>query len=188
MVFFLIILGFVAVVVYFYMQGYRLAFSIEQRNYQTYQHSGAPKFAFEYDANQFEIDTDAENRFGDDYLVGVKLPSDARVGCDVRAVKGTLKLSDDEQKDGSRVAQQISQGADFFQAQNHRYEQIGGEKALRMDITVGGPLGELLRMDQAFLEHDGRTFNLICGTTAGTYPYFVNDFKRFFESLSFLPS
>lgn len=167
---------------YLYLQDYDLSFELIRRDWQSYQHEETPTFSFAYDANIFEIDTDTESRYGEDYQVGIKLPSDARVGCDVRAIKGSLSLSDDAQKDGARLAKQISQGANFFQSQNYRFSQIGGAKALQMDITVAGPLGETLRMDQAFLERDGYTFNLICGTTSGIYSYFAEEFNRFLAS------
>ncbi|MBU1110734.1 hypothetical protein KKB83_03900 [Patescibacteria group bacterium] len=168
---------------YFYQQGYRVNFSIDKRNYQTYHHE-SPKFSFTYDASRFQIDLDEEERFGESYLVGLKLPSDSRVGCDVRVVDGNIKFKDTAQETGSLISKQISEGAEFFKSGNYGFIQIGVEKALSMEITVGGPLGELLRTDQVFVSHLDKTYTLMCGTSQGVYDYFADDFAHFFETFS----
>lgn len=173
------------VAAYFYSQGYRLNVSVDKSNYQIYEHTQAPKFSFRYDAQKFEIDTDPENRFGETYLVGIKSPHDARVGCDVRATSGQLSLDGNVDEIGSKLAKQISQNADVFRHESSRFITVGNEKAIRLEITFNGPLNETMRMSQIFTQHGNQTFTLICGTTKGTYKFFAPQFERFFESFQF---
>ena len=170
--------------VYYYLssQGYIVRFSLFKPEYLEYHHE-SPKFSFSY-PSRFVIDKDKENRFGESYLVGIKLPSDNRVGCDVRAVKGKLNLSGDLKDVTNKLAKQISEGAEGFEVLDSSFTGIDGEEAIKLEIKFKGPLGETMRTDQIFTAHKDRVYTLICGTTKDTYEFFAGDFAYFFENFS----
>ncbi|MCG2685914.1 hypothetical protein L6258_00920 [Candidatus Parcubacteria bacterium] len=168
--------------VYYYLssQGYIVRFSLFRPEYLEYHHE-SPKFSFSY-PSKFVIDKDEDGRFGEDYLVGIKLPSDNRVGCDVRAIKGNLSLEGDLLKVTENLAKQISQGAEGFEVLNSSFVEVGGEKAIKLEITFKGPLGGTMRTDQLFTSYGGMVYTLICGITKDTYGYFAEDFGHFYEN------
>lgn len=168
--------------VYYYLssQGYIVRFSLFRPEYLEY-HQESPRFSFSY-PSKFVIDKDEENRFGDDYLVGLKLPSDNRAGCDVRAIEGKLNLAGDLVKITDSLAKQISQGAEGFQVLNSSFVEIGGEKGVKLEIEFKGPLEETMRTDQVFTSHGNKVYTLICGITKDTYGYFAEDFDYFYEN------
>jgi len=103
----------------------------------------------------------------------------------VRATSGSLSLDGDVDEIGSKLAKQISQNADVFRHSSSRFINIGGQQAIRLEITFNGPLNETMRMSQVFTQHNDQTFTLICGTTKGTYKFFAPQCERFFESFQF---
>jgi len=167
--------------VYYYLssRGYIVRFSIFRPEYLEYR-SESPRFSFSY-PSKFVLDKDEENRFGKDYLIGIKLPSDARVGCDVRAVRGKLDLSGSLEDITKKIAAEISQGAEGFQVLDSSFTEIGGEKAVKLEITFKGPLGETMRTDQVFTSHGGNVYTLVCGTTKDTFDFFAEDFSYFLK-------
>ena len=169
---------------YYYLssQGYILKFSLSKPEYLDYKNL-SPSFGFSY-SSKFVLDKDEEKRFGETYLVGLKLPSDNRVGCDVRAVKGQLNLEGEIGAVAEKLAQQISEGAKDFQVLKSEFREIGGEKAVLLEISFKGPLGETMRTDQVFAGRKDMVYTLICGATEGTYEFFAEDFSYFLDSFS----
>ena len=169
---------------YYYLssQGYILKFSLSKPEYLDYKNL-SPSFSFSY-SSKFVLDKDEEKRFGETYLVGLKLPSDNRVGCDVRAVKGQLNLEGEIGAVAEKLAQQISEGAKDFQVLKSEFREIGGEKAVLLEISFKGPLGETMRTDQVFAGRKDMVYTLICGATEGTYEFFAEDFSYFLDSFS----
>jgi len=167
--------------VYYYLssQGYIVKFSLSKPKYLDYQNL-SPRFSLSY-PSKFVLDKDEESRFGKDYLIGLKLPSDNRVGCDVRAVKGQLNLEGELGAVAEKLAQQISEGAEEFQVLGSEFREIGGEKAVLLGISFKGPLGETMRTDQIFTSHGGNVYTLICGTTKDTFEFFAEDFSYFLD-------
>ncbi len=169
---------------YYYLssQGYILKFSLSKPEYLEYKNL-SPSFGFSY-PSKFVLDKDEENRFGETYLVGLKLPSDNRVGCDVRAVKGQLNLEGEIGAVAEKLAQQVSKGAEEFQVLGSEFREIGGEKAVLLEISFKGPLGETMRTDQVFAARKDNVYTLICGATEGTYEFFAEDFSYFLDTFS----
>lgn len=170
---------------YYYLsrQGYIVKFSIFRPEYLDYQNE-SPRFSFSY-PSRFVLDKDEENRFGESYLVGIKLPSDNRVGCDVRAIKGKLSLEGEVEEVAGKLAEQISKDAKEFKVLGSSFMEIGEEKAIKLEITFKGPLGETMRTDQVFISHGDKVYTLICGTTKDTFEFFAEDFSYFFDHFSF---
>lgn len=183
LIFAIFILILTGVYYYFHRQGYRIEFSVIRKQYVTYQNE-SPRFSFSYPSNRFVLDKDEENHFGEDYLIGIKLPSDHRVGCDVRAIEGSLSLDGELGIISSNLAKQISKGAKFFQSEGGSFTEVGGEKAVKLEITFSGPLGEIMRTDQIFTSHGNLVYTLICGSTQDTFEFFVTDFAHFFETFA----
>jgi len=169
---------------YYYLssQGYIVKFSLSKPEYLDYKNL-SPSFGFSY-PSKFVLDKDEENRFGENYLVGLKLPSDNRVGCDVRAVKGRLNLEGEIGAVAEKLAQQVSEGAEEFQVLGSEFREIGGEKAVMLEISFRGPLGETMRTDQMFAARKDTVYTLICGATEGTYEFFAEDFSYFLDSFT----
>ena len=182
--YFAVVLAFAVLLfgVYYYLssKGYILRFSFFKPEYLEYSQE-SPKISFSY-PSRFTIDKDKENRFGKDYVVGIKLPSDPRVGCDIRQIKGKLNLSGELTTVTDNLAKQISQGSKNFEVLNSTFIEIDGEKAIKLNIQFTGPLEETMRTDQVFTTHGGSVYTIICGTTKDTYQYFEEDFDYFFEN------
>lgn len=164
-------------------QGYIIRFQIFKPDILTYVNKD-PQFSFYY-SSRFDIDKDEKQRFGKDYLVGIKLPSDPRVGCDVRSVKGKINLTNDLQAVTDNLSKQISKGSKGFEVLESEFVEIGGREGIALNISFTGPLGETMRTRQVFTANNNLVYTLICGTTKDTYDFFANDFETFFESFSF---
>lgn len=170
--------------IYYFLssRGYIIRFSLFRPEYLEYR-SGSPQFSFSY-PSRFVVDQDEENRFGEDYHVGIKLPSDNRVGCDVRSIKGELNIKGELDPVTAKLAQEISQGAEDFKVLDSSFLTVGEERAIKLAVSFRGPLEETMRTDQIFTSHQGRVYTLMCGTSKDTYEFFAEDFNHFFENFS----
>lgn len=167
---------------YFSSRGYVFKFSLSKPEYLDYKNL-SPGFGFSY-PSKFVLDKDEEGRFGNTYLIGIKLPSDNRVGCDVRAATGKLNLQGDLEEITAKLAQDISQGAKGFEVINSSLVKLSDEEGIKLEIVFTGPLGETMRTDQVFAAHGDKVYTLICGATKGTYEFFAEDFSYFLDSFS----
>jgi len=166
---------------YYYLcsQGYIAGFPFSKPEYLDYQNE-SPRFSFSY-PSKFVLDKDKENRFGETYLVGIKLASGARVGCDVRVISGQLSLEGELEEITKSLADQISQDAEGFEVLNSSLIELGGEKGIKLEVSFAGPSGETMRADQVFAAHKEKVYTLVCGAPKNTYDSFVEDFSYFLD-------
>lgn len=169
---------------YYYLssQGIITRFSLFRPNYLEYR-SGSPPFSFSY-PSRFTVDQDPDNIFGDDYLVGIKLPSDSRIGCDVRGMKGQLRLTEDIDEVTSKLMATVSAGAEDYQILKSSFLEIDGEPGVSLLASFKGPLDEVIQTRQVFTAHGDLVYTLLCGTSRDTYEFFAKDFDHFIKSFA----
>lgn len=156
-------------------------------NIETYEDDGRNGFSFKYNSELFEIDDDPNNRYGAEFKAGLKRIDNERTGCDVRRIQETLDLDRELEEVAAEMSENLASGNTSFQTTNSDFDTIDGRKALRIDATFLGPVGDLSQLSQYFIpEEDGEyTWTLICGGLKSMEPYYEEDYNRFFKSFKF---
>lgn len=162
--------------------GWRLNFNLNKVETGTFT-SFAPNLAFLY-PRIFEIDSNRE-RYGKGYLVGIKLKTDDRTGCDVRLGGPELDFSKNVAELTDEVIAPVKSKASDFKLIENKKTKIGGQDALRVSFSFLDPIGARVRLDQAFVKDKGTSYFIICGTGEYQYNFFQKDFNVFYDSLNF---
>lgn len=164
--------------------GWRLNFNLAQVKTQEYN-SFAPTIAFKY-PDIFELDLDSENKFGTDYLVGMKLKTDDRTGCDLRIGGPELDFSRPIAELEKQVVDPIRERATGLEVLEKNKTKIGGEDAFLVSFSFLDPIGARIRLDQLFTKgKDGRRYMIICGAGEYQFDFFKKDFAIFYRSINF---
>lgn len=162
--------------------GWRLNFGLNKVETGTFT-SFAPNLAFLY-PRIFEIDSNRE-RYGKGYLVGIKLKTDDRTGCDVRLGGPELDFSKNLDALTEEVVAPVKEKASDFKLLENKKTKIGGQDALRVSFSFLDPIGARVRLDQAFVKDKNTSYYIICGTGEYQYNFFQKDFNVFYDSLNF---
>ncbi len=162
--------------------GWRLNFNLSKVETGTYT-SFAPNIAFLY-PKIFEIDSDRE-RYGKGYLVGIKLKTDDRTGCDVRLGGPELDFSKNVDSLTDEIIAPVKSKASDFKLIENKKTKIGGRDALRISFSFLDPIGARIRLDQAFIKDKNTRYFIICGTGEYQYTFFQKDFNVFYDSINF---
>ncbi|HAI74380.1 MAG TPA: hypothetical protein DCS28_04300 [Candidatus Moranbacteria bacterium] len=162
--------------------GWRLNFNLSKVETGTYT-SFAPNIAFLY-PKIFEIDSNRE-RYGKGYLVGIKLKTDDRTGCDVRLGGPELDFSKNVNDLTDEIVSPIKNKASDFKLIENKKTKIGGRDALRISFSFLDPIGARIRLDQAFIKDKSARYFIICGTGEYQYDFFRKDFNVFYDSINF---
>lgn len=163
--------------------GWRLNFSLDKVETSDY-HGFAPTIAFLY-PRIFETDLDPENRYGKDYLAGIKLRTDERTGCDIRTSGPDLDFAKSADELAEKIVGPIREKASDFQLIEKRKTKIGGRDALKVSFSFRDPIGARIRLDQIFTANEGVRYMIICGTGEYQYAFFEKDFRLFYDSINF---
>lgn len=163
--------------------GWRLNFSFDKVETSDY-HGFAPSLAFQY-PRIFEADIDPEKKYGKDYLVGIKLKTDERTGCDIRTSGPDLDFSKSADELAEKIVGPIREKATDFRLIEKKKTKIGGRDALKVSFSFRDPIGARVRLDQVFTSNEGVRYMIICGTGEYQYAFFEKDFRLFYDSLNF---
>jgi hypothetical protein len=164
------------------MFGWRLNWSVGRVETKTYT-GLAPNIAFSY-PETFEVDLNRE-RYGKNYLVGIKLKTDERTGCDVRTGGPILDFDKSSTDLIEEVVAPIREKVSGFSLLESRKTFIGGKSALRVSFSFLDPIGARVRLDHLFTEDGGVRYFMICGTGEYQYEFFRKDFDVFYDSIDF---
>lgn len=162
--------------------GRRFNFSFSKVETGTYT-SFAPNIAFLY-PRIFEIDSNRE-RYGKGYLVGIKLKTDDRTGCDIRLGGPELDFGKKVEELTDEVVAPVKSKASDFKLLENKKTKIGGRDALRVSFSFLDPIGARVRLDQAFVKDNNIRYFMICGTGEYQYNFFQKDFNVFYDSINF---
>ena len=165
------------------LYGWRLNFNLSQVKTHTYQSLG-PTLYFLY-PRTFELDINKDNRYGKNYMVGIKLLTDDRTGCDIRRGGPAVDLSKTDQALVDEIAGPIRSKASDFQLIEGKKIGLGGEDAFKMSFSFLDPIGARIRLDQLFVPEGGMNYMIICGTGEYQYAFFQKDFQLFYDSMRF---
>lgn len=183
----LIIAVFVGSIFYYASQndilGWRLNFQIQKVETRDYK-GLAPNIYFRYPI-VFEIDGDAENKYGPAYVVGIKLKTDNRTGCDIRIDGPELDHTKTEDELVQQVTEEISKNAKDFKIVSKEKMKIDGREAFKVSFSFLDPIGARVQLDQIFVSNDNMNYFIICGTGEQQYNFFRKDFSTFFDSIDF---
>lgn len=163
--------------------GWRLNFNLNKVETNTYT-GFAPNLAFLY-PKIFETDLDPEDNYGKGYLVGIKLKTDDRTGCDIRTNGPQLDLARSEQELTETIINPIQERASDFRLIEKGKLKIGGQPAFKVSFSFLDPIGARIRLDQIFTENQGTRFMIICGTGEYQHAFFRKDFQTFYDSINF---
>lgn len=153
---------------------------IETANYASF----APNIAFKY-PTIFEIDNDEQNKYGNGYVVGIKLKTDMRTGCDVRIDGPKMDFSQDTEKLTQLVTKEISQNAKDFTIIEKKKVKIDGRDGFKVAFSFLDPIGARVQLEQIFVRDHDVDYFIICGTGEYQYDFFKKDFDVFFDSIDF---
>ncbi len=182
-----IVIFIIAGFLYYFSQndilGWRFNFQVQQ--IETKEYKGlAPNIKFEY-PTIFEIDGDVNKKYGQTYVVGIKLKTDSRTGCDMRINGPKIDFSKSVDELSKEVTKEISQNAKEFKIISKEKILIGGNEAFKISFSFRDPLGSRIRLEQVFVANDDVNYFVICGTGEQQYDFFHKDFNIFFNSISF---
>jgi hypothetical protein len=163
--------------------GWRFNFSIAKVETNNYE-SVAPNLSFRY-PRTFEIDRDEKKRYGAGYIVGVKLKTDDRTGCDIRRGGPSLDYSRSVDEMAETVVGPIRERASDFRLIEKDKMAVGGRPALKVDFSFLDPIGSRVRLDQIFVDNQGTQYMIICGTGEYQHAFFVKDFRMLYDTLRF---
>lgn len=162
--------------------GWRFNFNFNKVETGTYT-SFAPNIAFLY-PKIFEIDSNRE-RYGKGYLVGIKLKTDDRTGCDIRLGGPELDFGKKVEDLTNEVVAPVKEKASDFRLLENKKTKLGGRDALRVSFSFLDPIGARVRLDQAFVKDKDVSYFIICGTGEYQYNFFQKDFNVFYDSINF---
>jgi len=163
-------------------QGYLDGPTVLKPQYLEYVNA-SPSFSFSY-PSEFKLNEDKAGQFGESYLVGFKLPSDSRVGCEVRGVQGSLVLGEDLPVVTGKLSEVLSQGTEGFEVLDSSFVTVGDGRGIKLAVSFRGPDGETLRSDQVFTSRAGKVYTWTCGAPEDTYQSYADDFTYFFNNFS----
>ena len=163
--------------------GWRLDFSFLKVKTGEYQGFG-PKLSFKY-PDIFEIDSDPENRYGDNYVVGIKLKTDSRTGCDIRKGGPNLDYSKSVNELTESVTSKIKDKAKDFSLLEQEKIKIAGQDGLKTSFSFLDPIGARVRLDQINVRKGDINYLIICGAGEYQFRFFKRDFDILYGSLAF---
>jgi hypothetical protein len=163
--------------------GWRLNFSLNRVETKDYQ-GIAPTVAFKY-PRIFELDLDKDKKYGSAYVIGMKLTTDDRTGCDVRRGGPELDFTKNVSALTDEIVAPVKSKASDFRLLESQKTTIGGRDALRISFSFLDPIGARVRLDQAFVKDKNINYFIICGTGEYQYNFFQKDFNVFYDSINF---
>jgi hypothetical protein len=179
----LLVVGFL----YYFSQNdiYNWRLNLQLQQVETKEYKGlAPNIAFEY-STIFEIDGDANGKYGQAYIAGIKLKTDNRTGCDIRINGPQLDFIKTENELAQEVTAEISKQAKNFKVISKEKMFIDGNEAFKITFSFKDPLGSRIMLEQVFVSNNKLNYFIICGTGEQQYDFFRKDFKSFFNSITF---
>ena len=163
--------------------GIRVNFDVHKVETNVYE-SFTPDISFKYPAI-FEVDNDDQNKYGSEYLVGIKLKTDTRTGCDVRVDGPELDFSKGVDEIASMITKDISENAKNFKIVEKKKVSIDGRDGFKVAFSFLDPIGAYVQLEQVFVKNDDINYFIICGTGEYQYEFFQKDFDVFFDSIEF---
>jgi len=164
--------------------GWRLNFNLSQVKARDYS-SFAPTIAFRY-PEIFEMDLDPDERYGKTYLVGIKLKTDDRTGCDLRTGGPELDFSKSADALSQEIVGPIGEKASGLKVLEKNKLNLGGQDAFKVSFSFLDPIGARIRLDQLFTKgKDGTRYMIICGAGEYQFGFFQKDFEVFYDSINF---
>ncbi|XLQ20574.1 MAG: PsbP-related protein [Candidatus Moraniibacteriota bacterium] len=165
------------------MFGWRFNFQLQQVEIKEYK-GLAPNIKFEY-STIFEIDGDIQNKYGEGYVVGIKLKTDNRTGCDVRIDGPKLDYSKKIDELAQEITGEMSKNAKDFKIISKEKVLIDGKDAFKVSFSFLDPIGARVQLEQVFVSNNNLNYFMICGTGEQQYDFFRKDFEAFFNSIDF---
>lgn len=163
--------------------GWRFNFGFSK--VETSDYNGfAPTIFFQY-PKIFEIDLDTGKKYGKGYIVGIKLKTDNRTGCDIRTGGPELDYSKSENDLADEITVPIRERVNDFNLIDKYKTKIDGKNALKISFSFLDPIGARVQLDQMFVSSEGNNFIIICGTGEYQFAFFEKDFEVFYNSINF---
>lgn len=164
--------------------GWRLNFSLSKVKTKDYQSFG-PTIAFRY-PSIFDLDLDSNKRYGKDYLVGIKLKTDDRTGCDIRMGGPNLDFNRPVDDLAKEITGPIQEKASDFKVIEKRKISLDGQSGFRISFSFMDPIGARIRLDEVFTRGKDKTrYMIICGAGEYQFGFFEKDFEVFYDSITF---
>ena len=138
--------------------------------------------SFSY-SSRYQLDSDEEKRFGENYIIGFKLPGDPRTGCDLRLTDVRLNMGKGDAEISAAVNGQLASAAKDFKPLSSERIGVGGEEGLRTDFTMKDPIGATIFMRQVLVSHGERGYVIACGAQESLFEYLSSDFDDFISSI-----
>jgi hypothetical protein len=183
---FLIVFGALICLIYYLsahdLFGWRLNFSFSRVKMNEYRSFG-PDLSFKY-PDTFEIDADPENRYGDNYVVGIKLRTDNRTGCDIRSGGPSLDYTKSIDESTQGVIDSIKEKSKDFKLIERQKIKISGRDGLKISFSFLDPIGARVRLDQISTQKGEVNYLIICGAGEYQFELFQKDFGKLYETLS----
>lgn len=161
--------------------GWRTDIFIKKISYKKYDHI-APNFNFQYPTH-YDIDSDPENLYGENYITGFKLSTDSRAGCDIRINPAGINFEKSDAEIKKVLSEDMSKSAKDFKLMDAKRIKIDGQDAFSLDFTFTDPLNNQIRLNQIMTsDKQNNHFVFICGTGAYQYQFLKKDFDDFRKS------
>lgn len=161
--------------------GVRLHAPVSLEKYHTYKdHDKDVTFRY---VDDYVIDMDDQNKYGEAYIAGMHRKDDMRTGCDVRYNAVGINFAKTDQEISDAIYQDLSHSVKGLENFSSERKNIDGENAMRVDFELVDPLGSTLRISQMIVTHNDVNYLIACGSNASHHEFFEDDFQLFFESL-----
>jgi hypothetical protein len=138
------------------------------------------KFSF---LDRYGLDNDEKKKFGSDYVIGFKLPSDPQTGCDIRKTDSRLDMSKKDDQISAAVNKQLESASRDFVLLSQKTLLIDGEKSWKSDFTMSDPTGSTIRIEQILVSRGQEGYAIICGSQELLFERVSPDFGYFISSI-----
>jgi hypothetical protein len=153
---------------------------IVTKNYTNY----APSFSFKY-PDIFEIDSNQDAKYGKTYVVGIKLKTDNRTGCDIRLGGPEINFSSTDEQIIKEIADPIREKSKDFKLIEAKKTKFSNLDAFKFSFSFLDPIGARVRLDQVLVSSQNNRYIIICGAGEYQHSFFARDFDVFLNSLKF---
>ncbi len=168
----------------FGLWGYRVQSPITVMKYHSYRNDDSG-IKFRY-TDEYVIDIDAQNRYGDDYIAGIHLNADQRTGCDIRYNAVGINFAKTDQEISDAIYNDLGKNVKGLSEFHSKRIAIDREDAVQVDFLLVDPLGSTLHVTQVIASHDGQAYLIACGSGEAQYKFFSHDFQLLLDSFSWI--
>lgn len=175
-------LVFIISVAYFSLTafGFRTSAFVEKISYKNYEHTD-PSFSFKY-PDYYEIDYNKNKNFGKNHIIGFRLKTDSRVGCDIYQSKKGINFKRTDEEINDALVRESLKSSKSFHLKKYERIKIDGNNAISQEFTFIDSSENETRATKVISGHDKDFYIFICGTGEYQYKFFQKDFEGFLKS------